>query len=92
MTIDAELTVLRPATGRRSERRRATQLQVVLLTAGMGTRLGREEPKPLTPLRDGRCILQRQLDGLREVLGASVPITAVVGYRRVIMNAAAPDI
>ncbi len=88
MTHDAELTVLRPAAGRRP----AAPVQVVLLTAGMGTRHGREEPKPLTPLRDGRCILQRQLDGLREVLGASVPITAVVGYRREMIMAAAPDI
>ena len=92
MITDAELTVLRPA-GRRAQRRRSpAPFQVVLLTAGMGTRLGREEPKPLTPLRDGRCILQRQLDGLREVLGSSVPITAVVGYRREMIMAAAPDI
>ena len=83
MTPSADLTVLRPA---------AAPVQVVLLTAGMGTRLGREEPKPLTPLRDGRCILQRQLDGLREVLGASVPITAVVGYRREMIMAAAPEL
>ena len=82
-----DLTVLRSPAGRS-----AAPLQVVLLTAGMGTRLGRDEPKPLTPLRDGRSILQRQLDGLREVLGAAVPITAVVGYRREMIMAAAPDI
>jgi hypothetical protein len=34
-------------------------LQVVILAAGMGTRLGRDAPKPLTPLLDGRTILQR---------------------------------
>ena len=88
MTHDAELTVLRPAAGRRP----AAPVQVVLLTAGMGTRLGREEPKPLTPLRDGRCILQRQLDCLREVLGEAVPITAVVGFRREMIMAAAPEL
>ena len=37
-------------------------VQVVILAAGMGTRLGRPHPKPLTPLHDGRSILQRQLD------------------------------
>jgi len=67
-------------------------VHVVLLTAGMGTRLGREEPKPLTVLRDGRSILQRQLDGLREVLGATVPIRAVVGYRAELVRDAAPDL
>ena len=95
MTPDADLTVLRPVgrrAGRRTWRTTAVPVQVVLLTAGMGTRLGREEPKPLTPLRDGRSILQRQLDGLREVLGTTVPITAVVGFRREMIMAAAPDI
>jgi choline kinase len=99
VTPDADLTVLRPV-GRRADRRAdrrlrrepAVPVQVVLLTAGMGTRLGREEPKPLTPLRDGRSILQRQLDGLREVLGGAVPITAVVGFRREMIMAAAPGI
>jgi choline kinase len=67
-------------------------VQVVILAAGMGTRLGRSEPKPLTELRDGRSILQRQLDGLRAVLGSDVPITAVVGYRSEAIMAAAPDL
>jgi choline kinase len=67
-------------------------LQVVILAAGMGTRLGRDHPKPLTPLHDGRSILQRQLDGLREVLGAEVPITAVVGFRCEMIMRAAPDL
>ena len=53
-----------------STRQPATQqVQVVILAAGMGTRLGRPHPKPLTPLHDGRSILQRQLDTLREVFG-----------------------
>jgi choline kinase len=67
-------------------------LQVVILAAGMGTRLGRDHPKPLTPLHDGRSILQRQLDGLRVVLGAEVPITAVVGFRCEMIMRAAPDL
>jgi choline kinase len=67
-------------------------LQVVILAAGMGTRLGRDHPKALTPLHDGRSILQRQLDGLRSVLGAEVPITAVVGYRCEMIMQAAPDL
>ena len=91
MNPDADLTVLHSA-GRRAERKRPAPVQVVLLTAGMGTRLGRDEPKPLTPLREGRCILQRQIDGLREVLGGAVPITAVVGYRREMIMAAAPGL
>jgi CDP-glycerol glycerophosphotransferase len=66
--------------------------QVVILAAGMGTRLGRSEPKPLTPLRDGRSILQRQIDCLRTVLGEDTPITAVVGFRSETIMAAVPDL
>lgn len=76
-------------TGRRTS---AQPVQVVILAAGMGTRLGRSLPKPLTQLRDGRSILQRQLDGLRAVLGADVSITAVVGYRSKRVMKAAPDL
>jgi CDP-glycerol glycerophosphotransferase len=66
--------------------------QVVILAAGMGTRLGRSEPKPLTPLRDGRTILRRQIDCLRAVLGEATPITAVVGFRSEAIMTAAPDL
>src|SRR3954453_451340 len=67
-------------------------MQVVILAAGMGTRLGRDHPKPLTPLQDGRSILERQLDGLRSVLGEEVPVTAVVGFRCEMIMQAAPDL
>jgi choline kinase len=82
-----------PASPRASRLRPVTPpMQVVILAAGMGTRLGRDHPKPLTPLHDGRSILQRQLDGLRAVLGAEVPITAVVGFRCEMIMQAAPDL
>ncbi|RBY89352.1 phosphocholine cytidylyltransferase family protein [Blastococcus sp. TF02A-30] len=68
------------------------QVQVVILAAGMGTRLGRRDPKCLTPLRDGRTILQRQVDNLRLVLGEDVSITAVVGYRSKRIMKAASDL
>ena len=88
-------TVLRgmvPATGAARRGRPGPAVQVVILAAGMGTRLGRSEPKPLTRLHDGRSILQRQLDGLRSVLGAEVAITVVVGYRSELIMQAAPDL
>jgi CDP-glycerol glycerophosphotransferase len=66
--------------------------QVVVLAAGMGTRLGRTLPKPLTPLMDGRSIMQQQLDGVRAVFGDEVPVTAVVGYRAKAVMRAQPDL
>jgi CDP-glycerol glycerophosphotransferase len=66
--------------------------QVVILAAGMGTRLGRTLPKPLTPLVDGRSIMQQQLDGIRSAFGATVPVTVVVGYRSKAIMRAQPDL
>lgn len=57
------------------------KLRCVILAAGMGTRLGLSEPKALTPLADGRTIIDRQLRRLRNAFGEDVDITIVVGYR-----------
>ena len=55
--------------------------QVVILAAGMGSRLGRTLPKPLTQLSDGRSILQQQFDNIHQTLGPKTPVTLVVGYK-----------
>ncbi|MGY2127386.1 phosphocholine cytidylyltransferase family protein [Blastococcus sp. SYSU DS0617] len=82
-----------PRTTRAASRKTPSpSVQVIILAAGMGTRLGRTDPKPLTKLRDGRSILQRQVDGLRAVLGDDVNITVVVGYRSKRIMKAAPDL
>ena len=56
-------------------------LQTVILAAGMGSRLGRALPKPLTELSDGRTIMQQQHENIRAAFGSDARITAVVGYR-----------
>lgn len=67
-------------------------INVIILAAGMGTRLGRPYPKPLTPLADGRTIMRQQLDHLRATFGPSARITIVVGFKMgLIMEAAADD-
>jgi choline kinase len=67
-------------------------VNVVILAAGLGTRLGRPYPKPLTPLADGRSILRQQLDHLRAFFGPRVRITIVVGFKlSLVMEAAAGD-
>lgn len=55
--------------------------QVVILAAGMGSRLGRSLPKPLTELADGRTIMQQQFDNIHHAFGKNVKVTIVVGYK-----------
>ncbi|MEN9660421.1 MAG: hypothetical protein RLZZ443_350 [Actinomycetota bacterium] len=55
--------------------------QVVILAAGMGTRLARPLPKPLTELRDGRSIMQQQIDNLKSAFGDTYRVLIVVGYK-----------
>jgi choline kinase len=55
--------------------------QVVILAAGMGTRLARPLPKPLTELRDGRSIMQQQIDNLKSAFGETYRVLIVVGYK-----------
>jgi CDP-glycerol glycerophosphotransferase len=67
-------------------------INVVILAAGLGTRLGRPHPKPLTVLADGRSILRQQLDHLRATFGDGAHVTIVVGFKMgLIMEAAAGD-
>jgi choline kinase len=55
--------------------------QVVILAAGMGSRLGRTLPKPLTELSDGRTIMGQQFDNIHHAFGNNAKVTIVVGYK-----------
>lgn len=65
--------------------------QVVILAAGMGSRLGRSLPKPLTPLHDGRTIMQQQFDNIHAAFGKDVTVTIVVGYKLEYIVESFPD-
>ena len=67
-------------------------IQAVILAAGMGTRLGRPFPKPLTPLSDGRTIMQQQMDNLQQTFGEDLRITTVVGFKLDLILEAFPDV
>jgi choline kinase len=56
-------------------------LQVVILAAGMGTRLARPLPKPLTELRDGRSIMKQQIDNIKLGFGKTYRLMIVVGFK-----------
>ena len=56
-------------------------VQAVILAAGMGTRLARPHPKPLTELDDGRTIMTQQVENLQAAFGDELRLTIVVGYK-----------
>jgi len=64
---------------------------VVILAAGLGTRLARPHPKPLTPLADGRTILRHQLDHVVTAFGRDVRVSVVVGFKMDVIMEAVPD-
>jgi choline kinase len=65
--------------------------QIVILAAGMGSRLGRSLPKPLTELADGRTIMQQQFDNIHHTFGKNAKVTIVVGYKLEHIIEAFPD-
>lgn len=69
------------------------QIQVVILAAGLGTRLGKPHPKPLTPLTSGESIMRRAVNAMRAAYGdQGVRVTAVVGFKLDLVIEAMPDI
>lgn len=71
---------------------RVVPLHIVILAAGMGSRLGRPLPKPLTELGDGRTIMGQQHDNIHAAFGTDVRITTVVGYRAEVIVEAFPEV
>ncbi|WP_247826369.1 NTP transferase domain-containing protein [Arthrobacter antioxidans] len=56
-------------------------VQAVILAAGMGTRLARPHPKPLTELSDGRTIMQQQVQNLTSEFKKKLRLSIVVGFK-----------
>ncbi len=58
----------------------------------MGTRLGKPWPKPLTPLADGRSIMQQQLENVEKVFRDEARVTIVVGFKMEMIMEAHPNV
>lgn len=67
------------------------QVNVVILAAGMGTRLGKPYPKPLTTLTDGRSIMGQQFDNIFAAFGDRARVTVVVGFKHELVMEHVPD-
>jgi choline kinase len=64
---------------------------IVILAAGVGSRLGRPHPKPLTPLADGETILARALRQLTARFSRH-SIHLIVGFKKEMIMEAVPDV
>lgn len=64
---------------------------IVILAAGVGSRLGRPHPKPLTPLADGETILGRALRLLTSRFNRH-SIHLVVGFKKEMIMEEVPDV
>lgn len=67
-------------------------VNAVILAAGMGTRLGKPWPKPLTPLADGRTIMAQQMDNMQATFGSDLRVTTVVGFKLELILEAFPNV
>lgn len=66
-------------------------MKVIILAAGIGSRLGVPLPKALIPIQDDKTILHHQIDGLLHYLSIK-DIFVVVGYKKNLIIDAFPDL
>ena len=66
-------------------------MKIIILAAGIGSRLGNPFPKPLTPLKDGRTIMERQVESLSEAFSEH-DISIVVGFKKDLIMERFPDL
>ena len=64
-------------------------MKIIILAAGMGTRLGKPFPKPLTPLKSGESIMGRQIRNFCEYVSVD-DIYVVVGFKKDMIMEAHP--
>jgi len=65
-------------------------MKIVILAAGIGSRLGNPLPKPLTLLKSGKTIMQQQIDNLTKYFDED-SISIVVGFKKELILESFPD-
>lgn len=66
-------------------------MKIVILAAGIGSRLGNPFPKPLTPLNSGETIMERQISALSKYFDVH-DISIVVGFKKDLIMESFPDV
>lgn len=66
-------------------------MKIVILAAGIGSRLGSPLPKPLTLLKDGKSIMEHQIGNLLTSFSIH-DISVVVGFKKDLIMEAFPEL
>lgn len=66
-------------------------MKIIILAAGIGSRLGNPFPKPLTPLKGGQSIMERQVENLSAHFSEH-DISVVVGFKKDLIMERFPDL
>ncbi|MDR9456977.1 MAG: phosphocholine cytidylyltransferase family protein [Salegentibacter sp.] len=66
-------------------------MKIIILAAGIGSRLGNPFPKPLTPLKGGKSIMERQMENLSQNFNEH-DISVVVGFKKDLIMERFPDL
>ena len=65
-------------------------MKIVILAAGIGSRLGNPFPKPLTPLKTGDTIMEQQINNLTSFFNFD-DINIVVGFKKDLIMESIPN-
>lgn len=66
-------------------------MKIIILAAGIGSRLGNPFPKPLTPLKDGKSIMHKQLQNITKYFDIN-DVTTVVGFKKDLIMEKFPEV
>lgn len=66
-------------------------MKIIILAAGIGSRLGNPFPKPLTPLKNGKSIMEMQTDNIASRYDID-DINVVVGFKKDLIMERFPEL
>ena len=66
-------------------------MKIIILAAGIGSRLGNPFPKPLTPLKNGKSIMKMQVDNIASHYNID-DINVVVGFKKDLVMERSPEL
>jgi len=66
-------------------------MKIIILAAGIGSRLGNPFPKPLTPLKNGKSIMKMQIENITSQFDID-SINVVVGFKKDLIMERFPEL